>query len=146
MTATTAKKAAPTPKRPAAKKPAAQTDVVQKPPVKKVKGGREVTLHGVTVTVLDDALGDFETTDDLSLLTEAFTAIQGREVDDLTADEEELAKEAQARVPGLIRRLVGLSASKEVYRAIRRENEGSLDLGDVVGFINDLFEALSPNS
>lgn len=117
-------------------------DAVSKPKVKKIKGGHEVTLHGATVTVLDSALGDFETADDLALLQEAFEA--AREGVDAAA--EDLAREASGRVPGLMRRLIGPEGTRSVYRVLRKENDGALDFDAVVGFLGDLMAALSPNS
>jgi hypothetical protein len=108
----------------------------------KVPIGREVTLHGVTVTVLDTALGDFEIVDGLSLMQEAFEEAQAKGDD---ADEG-LMEAAADRVSPLLRRLVGYTGSSAVIRALRREADGKLDFEHVVGFIGDLMVALSPNS
>lgn len=100
--------------------------------------GRQVTLHGVTVTVPDRALGDFQTTDDLSVIGEAQEA--GEHVDD------ELLTAALSRISPLLRRLVGFSGSQEVLSALRRENNGELNFGHAGTYITELIEALSPNS
>jgi hypothetical protein len=100
--------------------------------------GRQVTLHGVTVTVPDRALGDFQTTDDLSVIGEAQEA--GEHVDD------ELLTHALSRISPLLRRLVGFSGSREVLSALRRENDGELNFGHAGTYITELIEALSPNS
>jgi hypothetical protein len=104
--------------------------------------GRIVTLHGVTVTVLDSALGDFETVDDLSLLGEAFEASErtGGEAN------EELLQAAFNRVSPLLRRLVGYKGSREVLTALRYEGGGKVEFEDAMGFISDLMAAMRPNS
>jgi hypothetical protein len=100
--------------------------------------GRRVTLHGVTVTVPDTALGDFQTTDDLSILGEA---------QELGEDAgEELLAQALSRISPLLRRLVGFNGSQEVLTALRRENAGVLHFGHAMAFIGDLIDAMSPNS
>lgn len=103
-------------------------------------GGREVTLHGVTVTVLDSALGDFETVDDLSLIGEAYEAVN--EAPTPEDADERLLLEASGRLPGLLRRLVGLDGSKAAMRALRREHDGELTFEHAMEFISDLMGAL----
>lgn len=103
-------------------------------------GGREVTLHGVTVTVLDSALGDFQTVDDLSLLGEAYEAVN--EAPTPEEADQQLLQEASSRLPGLLRRLVGIDGSKAAMRALRRENDGELTFAHAMVFITDLMEAL----
>ena len=100
--------------------------------------GRQVTLHGVTVTVPDRALGDFQTTDDLSLIGEAQE--MGEQVSD------DLMAQAMSRISPLLRRLVGFNGSQEVLSALRRENAGDLHFGHAFGFISELIDTLSPNS
>lgn len=100
--------------------------------------GRRVTIHGVTVTVPDRALGDFQTTDDLSILGEAQEAAEN--VDD------ELLAQALSRISPLLRRLIGYSGSQEVLTVIRREHNGELNFGHVMEFITELIDTLSPNS
>lgn len=134
-------------KRPADRKPPAKRK--PKPKVKAITvqgpdgkdiGGREVTLHGVTVTVLDSALGDFETVDDLSLLGEAYDAVQ--EAPTPEDADQQLLTEASSRLPGLLRRLVGLDGSKAVMRALRREHDGELTFEHAMEFVGDLVGAL----
>lgn len=103
-------------------------------------GGREVTLHGVTVTVLDTALGDFQTVDDLSLIGEAYDAVN--EAPTPEEADQQLLQEASSRLPGLLRRLVGLEGSKAVMRALRREHDGELTFEHAIEFISDLMGAL----
>lgn len=100
--------------------------------------GRQVTLHGVTVTVSDKALGDFQTTDDLTILGEAQD--MGEQVDS------DLMAQALSRIGPLLRRLVGFASSQEVLSALRRENAGELHFGHAFGFISELIDTLSPNS
>lgn len=106
--------------------------------VKPAAYGRQVTLHGVTVIVPDSALGDFQTTDDLSLIGEAQD--QGEDVDP------DLLAQALSRVSPLLRRLVGVRSSQEVLTALRRENDGELHFGHAFEFCAELIDTLSPNS
>lgn len=106
------------PKKPQDHKPKAE-DVK----VEKVEGGRKVTLHGVTVTVTDDALDDFELLDDL------------RAVD--------VDKNA-SRLPALLRRLVGDDFSA-VMDSLRAQHSGRVPIEAGGQFIRDLFGALNPN-
>jgi hypothetical protein len=116
-----------------------------KPVVKTVEGGREVTLHGVTVTVLDSALGDFETIADLDLIEEvARTASESGGAENI---DEDLARAAMSRVAPLMRRLFGIVGSQAVMRALRRESEtGAVTLESAVAFIYETLGALNPNS
>jgi hypothetical protein len=136
-----------TAKRPTDRKPPAKRK--PKPKVKVITvtgpdgqeiGGREVTLHGVTVTVLDSALGDFETVDDLSLIGEAYEAVN--EAPTPEEADQRLLQEASGRLPGLLRRLVGLDGSKAAMRALRREHDGELTFEHAMEFISDLMGAL----
>lgn len=104
--------------------------------------GREITLHGVTVTVLDTALGDFETADDLSLMGEAAEEFNARGEDSDSA----LMEAASGRISPLLRRLVGYQGAREVLRTLRHENGGRVEFEHVTVFIGDLITALSPNS
>lgn len=134
-------------KRPSDRKPPAKPKAKAKVKVITVQGpdgeeigGREVTMHGVTVTVLDTALGDFETVDDLSLLGEAYEAVQ--EAPSPEEADQELLTEASGRLPGLLRRLVGLDGSKRVMRALRREHGGELTFEHAMEYVGDLMGAL----
>lgn len=93
-------------------------------PVKTIDGGREVTLRGVTVTVYDEVLDDFELLDDL------------RAVD--------VDKNA-SRLPALLRRLLGDDWSKAMD-ALRDKGTGRVSIADGTAFINELMGALSPES
>jgi hypothetical protein len=102
--------------------------------------GRSVTLHGITVTILDTALGDFETVDDLSLLGEAFEASQRG------GGSEDLFMAATNRVSPLLRRLVGYEGSREVLTTLRYENDGKVEFHHAMEFVAEIMAALSPNS
>jgi len=94
------------------------------PKVKQVPGGREVTLRGVTVTVPDDALDDFEFMDDLRRLT--------------------LEKNA-ALLTAPLRRLVG-DQWKQVMDALRNPDTGRVSVMDGTNFMQELLEAIAPES
>lgn len=83
---------------------------------------RRVTIRGVTVTVADEALDDFELLDDLAQLEE---------------------KKA-TRLPSVARRLFG-DGYRDVLDALRGTN-GRVTIEDATGFIRDVFGALNPNS
>ena len=89
---------------------------------RKVSAKRTV-LRGITVTVLDEALDDFELLDDL------------RAVD--------VDKNA-SRLPALLRRLVG-DGYQEIMEGLRDEDTGRVPIQSATGFIRDLMEALNPN-
>lgn len=93
-----------------------------KPKVEKFDWGKKVTLHGLTVSVANEALDDFELLDDL-----------GRAEDGNSG-----------RVPSMLRRLLGDDAPK-VLEHFRGKN-GRVPVSPVVEFIQDLFEAINPNS
>jgi len=95
-----------------------------KPPVKEVDGGKQVTISGVTVTVDNDALNDFELLDDLRAI--------------------DVEKNA-ARLPGILRKLVGDSFG-DVMNALRDEKTGRVTIESGTEFVKDLFEVLNPNS
>lgn len=94
-----------------------------KPSVAQVDGGRSVTLRGVTVTVPDDALNDFEFLDDLRALD-----VDGN----------------ASRLPSILRRLVG-DDYRQVMDALRGEN-GRVTIESGADFIKELLEAISPES
>jgi hypothetical protein len=96
----------------------------QKPPVKDVDGGKQVTLSGVTVTVDSDSLNDFELLDDLRAI--------------------DVDKNA-SRLPGILRKLVGDDFSA-VMDALRDEKTGRVTIEAGTEFVKDLFEVLNPNS
>ncbi|MFB3980331.1 hypothetical protein [Microbacterium proteolyticum] len=84
---------------------------------------RRVTVSGVEVTVLEEALNDFELLDDI------------RAAQDLNDG---------SRMPSLLRRLVGNDYSK-VLDALRGPN-GRVTVEAGSQFVWDLFKALNPNS
>ena len=111
---------------PARKTPAKPQDHLPKaeaPKVEKVDGGRKVTISGVTVTVSDEAINDFELLDDL------------RAVD--------VDKNA-SRLPALLRRLVDADYPL-VMEALRDKDSGRVTIPAAMAFIKDLFGALNPN-
>jgi len=105
------------------KKPQDHLTKVEKPKVEKVDGGKKVTLSGVTVMVLDEALDDFELLDDL------------RAVD--------VDKNA-SRLPALLRRLVGDDYTL-IMDALRSKETGRVPIHSGTEFIRDLMGALNPN-
>lgn len=105
------------------KAPADHLPKAEKPKVEKVDGGRKVTLSGVSVTVANEALDDFELLDDL------------RAVD---------VDSNASRLPALLRRIVGDDYSA-VMDALRDPKTGRVPIQAGTGFIKDLFGALNPN-
>lgn len=125
-TTTTTVRGSSTPKKPA-ERPAPQDHKpkAEKPTVKKVEGGKEVTFKGITVTVDDEALDDFELLDDLRAL-----------------DEDQNA----SRLPVVLRRLVGKDGYKTVMDGLRDEKTGRVS-GEAGGeFVAEILGALAPNS
>ena len=97
----------------------------EKATVEKVDGGKLVTLRGVTVTVLDEALDDFELLEDLARIQN---------------DERQ-----RGLLPSVLRRIVGDDGYKTVMDGLRGDN-GRVSVQSGVTWINDLFVALNPNS
>lgn len=110
---------------PTPKKPQDHLEKVVKPKIELVDGGRKVTLDGVTVTVMDDALDDFELLDDLG---------------ELQRD-----KKQAARLPRILRQLVGDDSYHEVMDGLRGDN-GRVSVTKASEWIKKLFEAINPNS
>lgn len=104
-------------------KPQDHLPKAETPKVEKVDGGRKVTISGITVTVSDDALDDFELLDDL------------RAVD---------VDQNASRLPALLRRVVG-DDYPTVMDALRKKGEGRVKILDATEFIRDLFGVLNPN-
>ncbi|HEY9467880.1 MAG TPA: hypothetical protein VIR54_32525 [Vicinamibacterales bacterium] len=109
----------------APKKPQDHLEKVVKPKIEPVDGGRKVTLDGVTVTVMDDALDDFELLDDLG---------------ELQRD-----KKQAARLPRILRQLVGDDSYHVVMDGLRGTN-GRVSVTAASEWIKKLFEAINPNS
>lgn len=110
----------------APKKPQDHLEKVEKPKVVAVDGGKEVTLHGITVTVADEALDDFELLDSLS-------RVQFGE------------KEDRGRLLPIFRQLVGEDGYTAVMDGLRGEN-GRVPVKAGFDFIQELLGALNPNS
>lgn len=102
-----------------AKKP--QDHLPKKPAVKEVEGGKRVTLRGVTVTVLNEALDDWE-------LLEEIDRLESGQVQ---------------KMPSLLRRLVG--DDYQLVMDTLRGKSGRVTVGDAAEFLTDLFGALNPN-
>lgn len=97
----------------------------KKPTVNESDGGKIVTLpyYGLTVTVLTDALDDFELLDRLATL-----------------------EQNPAQIPGVLRQAVGDDQFAVVMDALRDKATGRVSMEAGVGFFRDLFGALNPNS
>jgi len=89
---------------------------------RKVSAKRTV-LRGITVTVLDESLDDFELLDDL------------RSVD---------VDNNPAAMPSLLRRLVG-DDYKDVMDQLRDETTKRVSIVTGAEFVKEIFEALNPN-
>jgi hypothetical protein len=96
------------------------------PTVETVEGGKRVTCRGITVTIPDEALDDFE-------LVEELGRVQFGEQQD------------RGRLPLILRRLVGDSGYKAVMDGLRGPN-GRVPIQAGFEFIKELFGALNPNS
>lgn len=83
----------------------------------------EVDGHEYTITA--DAMDDFELLDDL------------HELD---------YNEDPTRMPSVLKRLIGVEASREVMRRLRDKETGRVPIEVGVKFVGDLMEALNPNS
>ena len=97
----------------------------KKPSIEQIDGARKVTVRGVTVTVLDEALDDFELVEDLAKI--------------------QFDEKQRGLLPGVLRRLVGDDEFKTVMDSLRGPN-GRVRVQAGVDFIQDLFQALNPNS
>lgn len=96
-----------------------------KPVVKQVEGGKEITHHGFTVTVDDDALNDFELLGDM------------RRMDD-TKD--------PSFFPQMLRRLLGDDGFRVAMDGLRNPETGRVSAPAGVQYVEDVFEAIAPNS
>lgn len=124
----------------AAKKP--QDHKPKKPSVKKVAGGKVVTFSDVlerdqsgkvvvvegkekalSVTVLDEALDDFELLDEMRALDEGNAT----------------------KMPAVLRRMVG-DDFKTVMNSLRDPKTGRVTITAARGWIDRLLQALNPNS
>lgn len=102
-------------------------DAAKKPQDRRPKqskdGTQTVKVHGVELTIVGDALDDFELLDDLAALDDG---------------------EGQ-RLPKVMRRLVG-EKWRDVMSALRDEETGRVSVDDAGTFIHDVLEAVAPNS
>lgn len=110
-------------KQPADHKP--KTEKAAKPVVKQVESGKEITHRGFTVTVDDDALNDFELLGDM------------RRMDD-TKD--------PSFFPQMLRRLLGEDEFRIAMDGLRNPDTGRVSAQDGVQYVEDVFEAIAPNS
>ncbi|MFF2054113.1 hypothetical protein ACFVU2_21080 [Leifsonia sp. NPDC058194] len=110
----------------APKKPEDHLEKAEKPKITKVDGGRTVTLRGITVTVPDDALDDFELVEEIGLVQ------YGTDAD-------------RVRMPLILRRLVSDDDYRKVMEGLRGPN-GRVRFQTGIEFIQELFGALDPNS
>lgn len=108
------------------KKPQDHQPKIVKPKVTKTDAGWDVEHKGVKLTVLTEALNDFELLDDLAAL----------QVDE--------ARSAH-RIPLMLRRLAGNDGFKAVTDGLRGEN-GRVPIPETVQFVLEVFQALNPNS
>lgn len=97
-----------------------------KPTIETIEGGKKVTINGITVTVLDEVLDDFELLEDLAAIDSGGPKQQGA-------------------LPLMLRRILGDEGRKTVVDGLRGEN-GRVKVEDGLGFIKELFGALNPNS
>jgi hypothetical protein len=93
--------------------------------VVQVDGGRQVTLRGITVTVLDEAIDDFELLEDLARIQN---------------DEKQ-----RGLLPNVLHRLLGDAGFRAVMDRLRGTN-GRVPVKAGISFVEELFKALSPNS
>lgn len=94
---------------------------VENPKVERVEGGRTVTHKGITVTVPDEALDDFELLDDLREMEQTGNV---------------------AVLPSLLRRLAGQDGYKAVMAGLRNPETGRVSAGEGAEFVQAIFEAL----
>lgn len=110
----------------APKKPQDHQPKIEKPKVETVDGGKRVTIKGVTVTVPDEAIDDFELVEELSRVQFG-------------------SKEERGRLPLILRRLIGDDGYRAVMDDLRATN-GRVPVQAGFEFIQELFGALNPNS
>jgi len=102
-----------------------KADKPAKPVVKQVEDGKEITHRGFTVTVDDDALNDFELLGDM------------RRMDD-TKD--------PSFFPQMLRRLLGEDGFRAAMDGLRNPDTGRVSASEGVQYVEDVFEAIAPNS
>ena len=101
---------------------------VKKPADRKPKeakdGSRTVTVRGLEITVAGEVLDDFELLDDLGALDQG----QGQ------------------RLPSILRRIVGDETFGLAMDVLRDETSGRVSVEEGARFVNEVLEAVSPNS
>lgn len=127
-----------------AKQPADRKPKSAKPKVKKITGGVEITLHGITVRLKNDDMGNPRTLDDLSIIQDAMEDAEaaGGDVDGVN---QELQQEALAALPRVMRRLFGFSGFRAIHGALEREFEGEYSMEHVAQFLFEAMQAAAPN-
>ena len=98
-----------------------QDHLPKKPSVEDVEGGKRVTLHGLTVTVPNEAIDDWELLEELDALDSG----KGQ------------------KLPSVLRRLVGDDYSS-IIDSMRGKN-GRVSIVQGTKFVTDLLGALNPN-
>lgn len=106
------------------KKPKAPQDhKPKKPSVTIIDGGREVTIRGVKLTILDESLNDYE------LLEDA-------------------ASGEVSRIARVLNRLLGEEQTSLIKEALRDPNTGRVPAqgdGSIAEFLSEMFGVLNPN-
>lgn len=134
------------PKKPAARRPAtAKKPADHQAPAAKVSGKksddeREITLHGVTVTLNVAALRSPRTAGDLMLMQEVSDQAEGGDVED------ELAEAATIRTFRLLRNLFGLSGTDRIHTALEREHGADYGIQHLGEFLGEALQAANPES
>lgn len=108
----------------------------RKPKATETESSRTVTVQGIKVTVNLDLLRSPRTLDDIGVIQEASER----------PDDKELLGEAALRLPGLLRRLIGLPGSRQMHAALEKKHGTAYGLQHVTGFLVDLIKASAPNS
>lgn len=106
------------------KKPADHKAKVEKPKVEKTDTGWKVTLRGITLDLAKEVFDDFELLDEIGAIEEG----RGN------------------RLPALLRRLVGEDRFRDVMEALRDKKTNRVSVEDGAKFVNEIIEAISPNS
>lgn len=95
-----------------------------KPRVRAVENGHEVTVDGLTVTVLADALDDFELLDELN----------------------DLDRGNPTRLPSLLRRIISADDYTKAMDHLRTAGGGRVRIEPAADLIKALFGAVNPES
>lgn len=106
----------------------------EKPKVEAIDGGRRVVHKGITVEVLDTALGDYDTVDDLAVLQEVYNLGDNAP--------KELQNQVAFRLPRVIRRLFGTDGAARMTAQLRAQHDGQLPVEIVAEYLTDVLGAL----